>query len=247
MSDMYGVGKETFFEQKDEVIYQALLNAIVEHQLLPGARLPEEALAEVFGVSRTGIRKVLQRLATVQMVTLLPKRGAQVATPTVEEAREIFQTRSLMECANLPAVIAHCQPPHLAALETLMAAEEKAHQDRNGPEAIRLSAAFHIQLQAISGNSVLTGMVSQLTLRSSLVIAAYGAPWQQGCRCHDHHDLLTLLRNQDLAALTTAMQQHFDDIVASLRFGGDGAATPDFSRLFSHLKPLGRSNEEQAE
>lgn len=128
-----------------------------------------------------------------------------------------------------------------------MEAEEKAHQDRNGPEAIRLSAAFHIQLQAISGNSVLTGMVSQLTLRSSLVIAAYGAPWQQGCRCHDHHDLLTRLRNRDLAALTTAMQQHFDDIVASLRFGGDSVTTPDFSRLFSQFKSSEHPNKEQAE
>lgn len=247
MNDIYGLGQETFFEQKDDVIYQALLNAIVEHQLLPGARLPEEALADAFGVSRTGIRKVLQRLATVQMITLLPKRGAQVATPTVEEAREIFQTRSLMECANLPAVLAHCQPPHLAALEKLMEAEEKAHQDRNGPEAIRLSAAFHIQLQAISGNTVLTGMVSQLTLRSSLLIAAYGAPWQQGCRCHDHQDLLTLLRKGDLQALTAAMQQHFDDIVASLRFGGDSVTTPDFSRLFSQFKASEHPNKEQAE
>ena len=67
---------------KDESIFQALMTAIVEHQLLPGSKLPEEALAEVFGVSRTGIRKVLQRLAAVQMVTLTPKRGAHVASPT---------------------------------------------------------------------------------------------------------------------------------------------------------------------
>ncbi|MCP6629432.1 GntR family transcriptional regulator, partial [Klebsiella pneumoniae] len=91
-----------------------------EHQLLPGSRLPEEALAEVFGVSRTGIRKVLQRLNAVQMVTLAPKRGAQVASPTVEEAREIFRTRALLEVANLPDVIARCQPPHLAALEAII-------------------------------------------------------------------------------------------------------------------------------
>jgi DNA-binding GntR family transcriptional regulator len=50
-------------QDKDESIFQALMTAIVEHQLLPGSKLPEEALAEVFGVSRTGIRKVLQRLA----------------------------------------------------------------------------------------------------------------------------------------------------------------------------------------
>jgi DNA-binding GntR family transcriptional regulator len=74
----------------------------------------------VFGVSRTGIRKVLQRLATVQMVTLTPKRGAQVASPTVEEAQAIFRTRALLEVANLPDVLARCQPPHLAALEAII-------------------------------------------------------------------------------------------------------------------------------
>lgn len=97
---------------KDESIFQALMTAIVEHQLPPGSKLPEEALAEVFGVSRTGIRKVLQRLATVQMVILTPKRGAQVASPTVEEAQAIFRTRALLEVANLPDVLARCQPPH---------------------------------------------------------------------------------------------------------------------------------------
>mgnify|MGYP001057434331 FL=1 len=104
---------------KDESIYEALLTAIVEQQLLPGSKLPEEALAEVFGVSRTGVRKALQRLAAVQMVTLTPKRGAQVASPTVDEAREIFRTRALLEVANLPDVLQRCQPPHLAALEAI--------------------------------------------------------------------------------------------------------------------------------
>ena len=93
-------------QDKDESIYQALMTAIVEHQLPPGSKLPEEALAEVFAVSRTGIRKVLQRLAAVQLVTLTPKRGAHVASPTVEEARHIFRTRALLEVANLPDVLA---------------------------------------------------------------------------------------------------------------------------------------------
>ncbi|MGR6773456.1 GntR family transcriptional regulator [Pectobacterium brasiliense] len=236
MNYTYGLGNEKFLQQKDDVIYQALLNAIVEHQLLPGTKLPEEALAEVFDVSRTGIRKVLQRLAMVQMVTLTPKRGAQVSTPSVEEAQEIFQTRRFIECANLSEVVLHCQSPHLTALERLIVAEQQAHADQNGAEAIRLSAAFHIQLQAISGNTVLTGIVSQLTLRSSLVIAAYGTPWQQGCRCHDHHDLLALLRDKNVSGLAEAMTQHFDDIVASLRFDRDDNVEPDFRRLFGHIK-----------
>ncbi|CAK6496044.1 hypothetical protein PANNVG_02814 [Pantoea sp. Nvir] len=223
---------------KDEPIYQALMNAIVEHQLPPGSKLPEEALAEVFGVSRTGIRKVLQRLAAVQMVTLLPRRGAQVATPGVDEARDIFRTRALIECANLPAVLAHLQPPHLAGLTQRIAEEQRAHDARDGAAAIRLSAAFHIELQAIAGNQVLTELVTRLTQRSSLVIAAWGAPWQQGCRCDDHDRLVACLRDGDLAALTQVLQHHFDHIVSSLHFERSGETLPDFSRLFARHKEV---------
>ncbi|WP_428943972.1 GntR family transcriptional regulator [Pantoea sp. FN060301] len=218
---------------RDEAIYQALLAAIVEHQLPPGSRLPEEALSGVFGVSRTGIRRVLQRLAVVQMVILLPRRGAQVATPSVEEAKEIFQTRSLIECANLPHVLARCQSTHLAALENLIRQEQQAHTDGDGPAAIRHSAAFHIQLQAIAGNQVLTEMVTSLTQRSSLVIAAWGAPWQQGCRCHDHERLTMLIREKACGPLADAMRQHFGHILASLRFERGGETVPDFASLFA--------------
>ncbi len=233
MKSEHGLKTASDLNDKDEPIFQALMTAIVEHQLPPGSKLPEEALAEVFGVSRTGIRKVLQRLAAVQMVSLTPKRGAHVATPGVEEAQDIFRTRTLIECANLPYVLEHCQPPHLAALETLAREEQQARDEHDGPAAIRLSAAFHIQLQAISGNQVLTEMVTRLTQRSSLVIAAWGAPWQQGCRCNDHERLIVLLREKALQPLTDAMQQHFAHIVGSLRFERSGETLPDFARLFA--------------
>lgn len=233
MKSDIGLKTASDLSDKDEPIYQALMTAIVEHQLPPGSKLPEEALSEVFGVSRTGIRKVLQRLAAVQMVTLTPKRGAQVATPGVEEARDIFRTRSLIECANLPQVLAHCQGPHLAALEKINRQEQLAHASHDGSAAIRLSAAFHIQLQAISGNQVLTEMVTRLSQRSSLVVAAYGAPWQRGCRCDDHDRLLDLLRNKALEPLTDALQHHFEHIVASLHFERGGETLPDFARLFA--------------
>ncbi|MCT2271465.1 MULTISPECIES: GntR family transcriptional regulator [Serratia] len=223
-------------QDKDETIYQALMTAIVQHQLPPGSKLPEEALSDVFAVSRTGIRKVLQRLAAVQMVSLKPKRGAYVASPTVEEAQAIFRTRALLEVANLPDIIARCRAPHLAALERIIQLEQQVHEAYDGPAAIRYSADFHIQLQAISGNSVITDMVTRLCQRSSLVIATWGAPWRQGCRCDDHQQLVGLLRDKALQPLSDALMRHFDHIVASLRFERDGVSLPDFSRLFAGYK-----------
>ena len=205
-----------FIEDKDDHIYNSLVKAIVEHRLLPGSKLPEEAL---------------------QLVTQLPKRGAQVATPGQDEATQVFQTRKMLECTNLPQVLAHCDENHLLAMEEIVAQEQQAHRDQDGAAAIRLSAAFHVQLQAIAGNQVLTEMVSQLTLRSSLAIAVYGSPWQQGCRCHDHSDLLALLRGKDSAALADHMVRHFDDIVANLRFNHDANETPDFAHIFADADP----------
>ena len=50
-----------------------------------------------FGVSRTRIRPVLVRLANEQVVTLTPNRGAAIAQPTAQEAREVFEARRLIE------------------------------------------------------------------------------------------------------------------------------------------------------
>lgn len=232
MNHQMGLQTPSDLEDKENFIWQSLMTAIVEHQLPPGSKLPEEALAEVFGVSRTGIRKVLTRLATVQMITMTPRRGAFVAHPGVEESKAIFTTRKMIECANLSQVLEHLQPPHLVGLEKIVALEEEAHQRHDGAAAIRHSAAFHIQLQAISGNAVLTDIITTLAQRSSLVIAAWGAPWQRGCRCDDHDQLIALLRKKALPALSDAMAHHFDHIVSSLRFERSGETLPDFARLF---------------
>jgi DNA-binding GntR family transcriptional regulator len=113
MKQPTGLQTPADLEDKENFIWQSLMTAIVEHQLPPGSKLPEEALAEVFGVSRTGIRKVLTRLATVQMVTMTPRRGAFVAKPDIDESKAIFSTRKMIECANLPQVLEHLQPPHI--------------------------------------------------------------------------------------------------------------------------------------
>ena len=169
----YSENAET--HEKEHKIREALMKAIVEHQLPPGSKLPEEALAEAFGISRTGIRKVLTRLATVQMVNMTPKRGAFVANPDEQESRHIFRTRSLVELANLPDVTTRVRSADVRELTEIMTLEHQAHHQRDAASAIRYSAMFHIRLHAVAGNLVVSDIITNLTLRSSLVIAAWGS------------------------------------------------------------------------
>src|SRR5215217_1189689 len=63
-------------------IYSAVVNAVMSHRLPPGTRLGEAEFCELYDVSRTTVRKALQRLAHEHIVVLRPNRGAVVASPS---------------------------------------------------------------------------------------------------------------------------------------------------------------------
>ena len=78
-------------------IGKAIAKAIHEHKVLPGTKLGEDELSEIYGVSRTLVRSALQGLSHELLVDIQPNRGAFVAKPSLREAREIFEARALLE------------------------------------------------------------------------------------------------------------------------------------------------------
>src|SRR5206468_6482519 len=88
----------------EDEIYRRIYGAVLDHRLQPGTKLKEVALAEVFRANRNVIRKVLMRLAYNRLVALRPNRGAVVASPSVEESRDLFAARRAVEAAIMDAV-----------------------------------------------------------------------------------------------------------------------------------------------
>ena len=219
--------------QRHERIYQAVSSAIIEHRLQPGARLREDALAEVFGVSRTGIRKVLQRLAMDQLITLTPGKGASVTRPSAEEAREVFEARRLVEGGLMQPLAQVLDAKGVEQLRALAAQEQVALEAGEQSEAIQCSAKFHSALAALAGNETLATFVVQLCSRSSLILAVYGNAGNLGCDCTDHQQLLALLEKGDGKAAAAFMAKHLEDIEASLSIGDEPQAVPDLQDVFA--------------
>jgi DNA-binding GntR family transcriptional regulator len=86
----------------DEVV-AVLRDMIIQDELQPGRRIPEKALCEQLGISRTPLREALRVLASEGLVTPLPRRGAVVAEPSADEIQGLFYAIGAMEsvCAEL--------------------------------------------------------------------------------------------------------------------------------------------------
>src|SRR5207244_8884292 len=77
-------------------VYERIWTAIVDHSLPPETRLVEERLCEIFGIGRTRLRQVRQRLAHERGGTLMPNRGAPASKPSAREAREGCAARRVL-------------------------------------------------------------------------------------------------------------------------------------------------------
>jgi len=216
----------------DENIYQQMLKAIVEHQLPPGARLPEDRLSEAFGVSRTGIRKVLQRLALEHFVVIEKNKGAQVNRPSEAEALEVLDSRILIEPQLIPAQLTHWDSVQSQRFRTMAKEEKHAEEANQLADSIQLTARFHYELAKLSGNHVLANFIEQLCYRSSLILAAYGTRGSVGCECGDHSQLLDILDQGNEVEAQTWMKHHLQHIKSSLILESKPEENIDFHRLF---------------
>ena len=216
-------------------IYSELYVAILDHRLPPGTKLAEDALGEVFGVSRTIVRKALQQLAHEGVVEMRPNRGARVARPTVEEARDIFATRRILEHAVLEALVERIEESHIAKLRELVRRERAAYRDGDRQTWIRLSGEFHLRLAEIAGNAVVTDFLRELVSRTSLIIALYERPGTAACSFDEHDALIDALVDKDLAEADSLMKAHLQVCEDKLNLD-DAAAAPSLADIFGRAE-----------
>ena len=95
-------------------IVESITTAIVERRLMPGTKLAEQKIADIFQVSRTIVRQALNQLSRDHLVTLAPARGASVAKPSPDEARQVFEVRSLLESAMVSQLCERITPAQVA-------------------------------------------------------------------------------------------------------------------------------------
>ena len=214
-------------------IVDSITTAIVERRLMPGTRLVEQQIADVFDVSRTVVRQALNQLSRDRLVTLEPARGAFVSTPSIDEARQVFQVRRLIEGGMVRQLAAQITDKQVEQLRQHLRDERQAVSRVDVSGRTRLLADFHVVLARLLGNEVLAELIADLLSRSQLIALMYQSSHSAEHSQEEHVDIVEALAKRDGRAAAKLMERHLEAVERNLRLD---PRTPD---LASVLRPQG--------
>jgi DNA-binding GntR family transcriptional regulator len=192
----------------DELV-PLIRDMIVDGELAPGAKIPEQAISERFGVSRTPLREALKSLAAEGIVRLHPNRGATVATISAEQVDELFPIMGALEALAGELACARATDDDIRRIRAMHERMQAHYKRRERGPYIKLNQAIHEALFEIAANQSLTQMYRSLMLRiHSIRYIARISPdrWREAM--DDHEAVVDALERRDGRRLARILADH---------------------------------------
>lgn len=168
---------DSTFETKKDINYNSLSKQVYSHikrmimtqELKGGQRIPEEAIANIFGVSRTPIREAMRELEKNGLIVIYPRKYAEVVKMRNEDKKYIGQLRVQFDTLSvrlLSKIITDDQYKELR--ECALKSEDFIAKSEIGL-CFEMDSAFHCKLAEFSGNKYLSEFVKTLDLKVQLL------------------------------------------------------------------------------
>lgn len=145
-----------------DVVFNTLRQAILKGELQPGERLMEIALAERLGVSRTPIREAIRKLELEGLVTMIPRRGAQVANITEKDLNDVLEVRMCLENMAIEKACQQMSEEDIISLKKEADAFGSTIEDGNLTRLAEADEAFHELIYQASNNARLIQVLNNL-------------------------------------------------------------------------------------
>jgi DNA-binding GntR family transcriptional regulator len=220
-------------------IAHRIVESILAQRLSPGERLGEQALADLFEVSRTLVREALMQLKARGFVEVRTRKGWYVVEPSIDEARDAFAARRAVEGGMLRQTEGRPLQSVIRKLRQHIADEQRSLDGADAATRAFLLADFHVCLAECLGHRVLADMLRDLTARTTIVATLYQSSHDARASCADHARIVAMLENGDLAGAERLMLEHIGSVESGL--GKTLAEQPDAQeKLRATLAPVRR-------
>lgn len=162
MDGQLQVEMDEFLPLRD-VVFNTLRKAILTGALKPGERLMEVHLANRLGVSRTPIREAIRKLELEGLVTMIPRRGAEVAQITEKSMNDVLEVRRAMDALCVELACDRITPEELEQLKEACDVFEAAVKTRDVKKIAQADVALHDIILRATGNQRLIQLVNNLS------------------------------------------------------------------------------------
>ena len=197
----------TLAERAFELLHAAILNGDIR----PGERLRIDALAAMLGMSHLPIREAIRRLESVGLAAHVPHRGASVTALSLDDLRELYEARLLLE----PAIIARAARSFTDedAAAARAALERQAQAEREGAmaEIWRAHTEFHFALYRPSRATWLLALVQPLwdsSQRYRMTIAPLSGARRRREAEREHKQMLAACTKGDAERAALVLHDH---------------------------------------
>lgn len=189
-----------------EVVAEYIRDAIYRNELRPGQQLQQEELALKFGISRIPVRDALRQLQGEGLVDLYPNRGAFVSNPGVEELREVFGLRILLETYALRLAVPNFSKAELELCASLLAQLESI---ANRSDWSRIDQEFHAALYAPCRQTRTLNLIDNLRGSVNRFYYLYLSPESYGPdSLREHRQILKACQKRNADAAVVALEKH---------------------------------------
>jgi DNA-binding GntR family transcriptional regulator len=192
-----------------EEVATRLRSMVFEQQLQPGAWIDEMALVEQWQISRTPLREALKVLAAEGLVTLVPRRGCQVAELPEDDADDLFPVMAMLEGRCAFEAARKATDADIAELQAMHQVLEDCAAVHDADGYYRANHVFHSRVQAIAANRWLDRTTGDLR-RFIRLLRGRQLQWpgRIDASIAEHRALMQALVARDAAQAERVMHDH---------------------------------------
>ncbi|APX12315.1 GntR family transcriptional regulator [Tateyamaria omphalii] len=189
---------------------------ILTQDIAPGSDLDEARLAEEYGISRTPLREVLQRLAGGGFVRLEENRGAKVESMDFATLRMFFQTAPLIYCSTARQAAENRSSRQVADLKDIQHNFAKAARAGDAAAAGLLNHDFHEKIGDMARNPYLLAGLRRMLIDHTRLGQTFFAPQSEADKTRvtkaidQHEAMISAIDAQEANLATDLTLQHWD-------------------------------------
>ncbi|MCL5965742.1 MAG: GntR family transcriptional regulator [Deltaproteobacteria bacterium] len=187
-----------------EKIVETVRQAIINGQLPPGTRVAEPDLADRFGISRTPIREAFRQLESEGFITVIPRKGAVVASFSEKDISDFYDIKMVLEGYAARCAAKNLTERDIARMESVNRQMEGASSKKDVRKVFALHNEFHDIFLAASGNEKLRSIVDNMVMQFQRFRILLSMPGRIEGSIRQHQEIIEAFRKRN-AALAGAL------------------------------------------